>query len=271
MLWKQQIHEVLKETCTFIKQRYILCCTDTTTTVQLHQCTVQLPPMHSSVTINAQFSYHQCTVQLPSMHSSVTTNAQFSYHQCTVQSPPMYSSVTTNAQFSYHQCTVQSPPMHSSVTTNAQFSYHQCTVQSPPMHSSVPPMHSSVTTNAQFSYHQMHSSVTTNAQFSYHQCTVQLPPMHQFTINISVTDWNKIFNRAWQNSKYKHKFFFSQQNKKQFTNNCNKTYHIQPNKRILCLKKNWAMEKCQGICFYKRTPKYVSLDNKVFNISGVNL
>ena len=29
------------------------------------------------------------------------------------------------------------------------------------------------------------------------------------------------------------------------------------------LDKNWAMEKCQGICSYKRTPTFVSLNNKV--------
>ena len=40
-------------------------------------------------------------------------------------------------------------------------------------------------------------------------------------------------------------------------------YNIRPNKRTVYLQKNWAMEKCQGICFYNCTPKFVSLDNKV--------
>ena len=40
-------------------------------------------------------------------------------------------------------------------------------------------------------------------------------------------------------------------------------YHIQPSKHTVSLKKNWDMEKCQGICSYKRAPTFVSLDNKV--------
>ena len=33
-------------------------------------------------------------------------------------------------------------------------------------------------------------------------------------------------------------------------------YRIQPNQHEVFLNKNWAMEKCQRICFYKRTPKF---------------
>ena len=39
-------------------------------------------------------------------------------------------------------------------------------------------------------------------------------------------------------------------------------YCVQPNKHKVCLKK-WAMKKCQGICSYKPTTKFVSLHNKV--------
>ena len=29
------------------------------------------------------------------------------------------------------------------------------------------------------------------------------------------------------------------------------------------LKKNWAMEKCHGICSYEHLPTFISLDNKI--------
>ena len=51
---------------------------------------------------------------------------------------------------------------------------------------------------------------------------------------------------------------------------CSKVnYSIFLNKHTICLKQNWAMEKCQGTCTYKRTPKSVSVDNKItaFHIS----
>ena len=42
---------------------------------------------------------------------------------------------------------------------------------------------------------------------------------------------------------------------------------ILPNKQTVCLKKNWAMEKCQGICSYKHTLKIFSVNNKVMVVS----
>ena len=40
-------------------------------------------------------------------------------------------------------------------------------------------------------------------------------------------------------------------------------YFIRPN--INKLDKNWAMEKCQRIGSYKRTPEFVSIDSRVAN------